>query len=545
MIEAALAAFHARGFYAQYLEMPSPKVYGETAEADGKARWEALLGQPFAMKQSSTVMLVSDEQSAFTRQPLGISYPAFAEPKQAVDAAQATLAAWRDAGPRTRAGILTEAIERMKDRFFDVAFATMHGTGQGFMMAFQASGPHAADRALEAIALGLAEQTRYPDEVIWDKPAGKTNLVLKKYFKPVPKGVALAVACSTFPVWNSLPGIVASLVTGNPVVVKPHPLGIASLAIVVGLIQDVLVENGFSADVCVLAPDTAAKPITKELAQDSRVKIIDYTGSTSFGDWLEALPGKQTFTEKAGVNSIILDSMADLNAVAQNLAMSVALYSGQMCTKPQNIFIPKSGVTAAGANVPYADVVKALTEAITGLATHPKAGPAVLGAIQSDATASRVAQLKTSGLKLLLEPTPISNPEFPDARLNVPAVVEANAADPATFSTERFGPIAVVIPTDSTEHSIRLAQQMALEHGAISCGAYTTDAAVMEHIAEAMSVAATPVAFNLTGQTFLNQNAGYSDFHVSGGNPAGNATLSNPEYLLRRFTMLGFKVNES
>lgn len=544
ILDAALKAFHSRAFFAQYPEMPSPKIYGETAEAEGKARWDALLGQSLKLRQSSTGARGSDEVSAFTRQPLGITYPTLGAAADYVSAAAAAMPAWRAADVHTRAGLLVEVLERMKARFYDIAFATMHGTGQGFMMAFQASGPHAADRALEAIVLGLAEQTRYPDQVVWDKPAGKVNLVLKKYYKPVGKGVALAIGCSTFPIWNSLPGIFASLIAGNSVIVKPHPLGIASLALVVGLVQDVLVENGFSADVCLLATDSLKAPMTKELAQDPRVKIIDYTGGSSFGDWLEALSGKITFTEKAGVNSVIVDSVADLSAVAQNLAMSVALYSGQMCTKPQNIFIPKSGIRAGGQAVSYADTVKALAEAIQGLATHPKAGPAVLGAIQADATADRLAQAKASGLRVLLEPAPVQNPEFPQARLNVPALLEADASKPESFERELFGPIALVIPTDSTEHSLRLAQQLALRHGAISCAAYTTDAAQMEHIAEAMAEAATPVAFNLTGQVFVNQNAAFSDFHVSGGNPAGNATLTNPEYVSRRFTWLGYKVNE-
>ena len=545
MLDAALRAFHDRAFFAQYPEMPSPKTYGETAEAEGRARWEALLGQPLPLKQSSDTTHRADEASAYTRQPLGISYPGFHQPEHYVAAATHALPAWRGAGVHTRAGLLAEVLERMKGRFYDIAFATMHGTGQGFMMAFQASGPHAADRALEAIALGLSEQTRYPTHVTWDKPAGKTNLVLDKYFRPVGKGVALAIGCSTFPVWNSLPGIFASLIAGNSVVVKPHPLGIASLAIVIALVQDVLVENGFSADTCLLATDTVAAPITKALAQDARVKLIDFTGSSAFGDWLETLPGKITFTEKAGVNSVILDSAADLGAVAQNLAMSVALYSGQMCTKPQNIFLPKSGMTVAGQSVPYAEVVRALAEAIQGLATHPKAGPAVLGAIQADATAARLQQAKASGLKVLLEPATVANPDFPQARLNVPALLEADPAKPETFERELFGPIALVIPTDSTEHSLRLARDLALTHGAISCAAYTTDAATMERIAEAMAEAATPVAFNLTGQIFVNQNAAFSDFHVSGGNPAGNATLTNPEYVSRRFTWLGFKVSRA
>jgi PKD repeat protein len=56
-----------------------------------------------------------------------------------------------------------------------------------------------------------------------------------------------------------------------------------------------------------------------------------------------------------------------------------------------------------------------------------------------------------------------------------------------------------------------------------------------------MGMAATSVSFNLTGAIHVNQNAGFSDFHVTGGNPAGNASLTNPEYLIKRFTWVGFR----
>jgi len=64
----------------------------------------------------------------------------------------------------------------------------------------------------------------------------------------------------------------------------------------------------------------------------------------------------------------------------------------------------------------------------------------------------------------------------------------------------------------------------------------------MEHIAQTMAEAGTPVSFNLTGNIFVNQNAGFSDFHVSGGNPAGNATFTDPEFVLKRFTRVQSRV---
>lgn len=130
---------------------------------------------------------------------------------------------WRKVSVDDRAGMLMESLERMKSRFFEIAYATMHTTGQGYMMAFQASGPHAADRALEAIAAGYEELGRFPSSVVWDKPMGKFNIQLKKEWRAVPKGISVVVGCSTFPTWNSVTGIYGSLMTGNLSLSSPIP----------------------------------------------------------------------------------------------------------------------------------------------------------------------------------------------------------------------------------------------------------------------------------------------------------------------------------
>jgi acyl-CoA reductase-like NAD-dependent aldehyde dehydrogenase len=170
---------------------------------------------------------------------------------------------------------------------------------------------------------------------------GKYNIQLNKEWRAVPKGISLVVGCSTFPTWNSVTGIYGSLMTGNPVIVKPHPGSILPIAIVVAEIQKVLSENNLDPNICQLAPDTFDNMITKQLAEHPEVKLIDFTGNSIFGSYLEALPGKVVFTEKTGVNSVILDSVADIDKAAANLAFSVNLYSGQMCTAPQNFYIPE------------------------------------------------------------------------------------------------------------------------------------------------------------------------------------------------------------
>ena len=68
-----------------------------------------------------------------------------------------------------------ESLEGVKGRFFEIAYATMHTTGQGYMMAFQASGPHAADRALEAIAAGYEELTAVSSHCVVGQTHGKVQ----------------------------------------------------------------------------------------------------------------------------------------------------------------------------------------------------------------------------------------------------------------------------------------------------------------------------------------------------------------------------------
>ena len=541
LINKAIEALHSRTFYSAYPEHPAPAVYGETADADGQAKFKAMLGNKFNdLKQSNPEGWAGQEESPYLQEQLNVSYPIYSVPTL-IKNAKAAQQTWRKVSAEDRTGILVESLERVKGRFFEIAYATMHTTGQGYMMAFQASGPHAADRALEAIAAGFEELQRFPASAVWDKPMGKFNIQLNKEWRAVPKGISVVIGCSTFPTWNSVTGIYGSLVTGNPVIVKPHPGAILPIAIVVAEIQKVLSENNLDPNTCQLAVDTYDKMITKELAEHADVKLIDFTGNSAFGSYLEALPGKTVFTEKTGVNSVILDSATDIDKTAANLAFSINLYSGQMCTAPQNFYIPEGGIKTPNGVVSFDDFAKKLVDNINGLIDNPKAGPFVLGAVQNKKTIERVGEAEKLPGKVWLKSRSFENPMFKNARVATPVVVEIDASKKEIFSKELFGPIALLIKTKDTNQSIQLAQEMAIQHGAISCGAYTTDATVKEKIADEMAQAATPVSFNLTGGIYMNQNAAFSDFHVTGGNPSGNASFTNPEYVTKRFTWVGHR----
>jgi phenylacetic acid degradation protein paaN len=541
LINKAIQALHDRTFFAAFPEHPAPSIYGENADADGQAKFNAMLGKKFEeLKQSNPEGWAGQEESPYLQEPLKVSYPIFSV-NTLIQNAESAFHQWRKVSVNERAGILVESLDRIKARFFEIAYATMHTSGQGYMMAFQASGPHAADRALEAIAAGYEELQRFPSRAVWDKPMGKFNIQLDKEWRAVPKGISVVIGCSTFPTWNSVTGIYGSLITGNAVIVKPHPGSILPIAIVVAEIQKVLAENNLDPHTCQLAVDTFDTMITKELAEHPKVKVIDYTGNSIFGSYLEAIPGKTVFTEKTGVNSVILDSTNDVDKVAANLAFALTLYSGQMCTAPQNFFIPEAGIKTSAGVVSFDEFAQKLIDNVNALVDNPKAGPFVLGAIQNKKTCERVTAAEKLPGKVWLKSRSVENPMFKNARIATPTVVEVSAGVKDVYSKELFGPIALLIKTKNTDQSIQLAHEMARQHGAISCGAYTTDPAVREKIADEMSLAATPVSFNLIGGIYMNQNAAFSDFHMTGGNPAGNASFTNPEYVSKRFTWVGHR----
>ena len=547
LLRRAQTAIIERKYWAPFAE--SPKAYSETGAEEALAWFQNHLNQDFTELTfpAHPESTVGEEVSPYLQLGLGIRYPA-QHVDALIDNALEAWAEWRAATPLARANVLAESLERLKPRFFDIAQATMHTTGQAFMMAFQASGPHAADRAMEAVALALEEQERFPAETQWVKPMGKFELNVRKTYRAVPRGLALVVGCSTFPTWNTVPGLYASLATGNPVIIKPHPKAVLPIAIVIAELQKALEEAGFNPALVQLAPDTSEAPITKLLAEHPAVKIVDFTGSSNFGGYLESLQAdasKIIFTEKAGVNPVLIHSTAAFEGMCGNIAMAASLYSGQMCTAPQNIFLPADGIETEQGVKTFDEVVEGLRLAFDNIATNPKMAAGVLGALQSDATLERIKTVSTEAVGIsVLESQAVANAEFAHARIASPLLRVLDAAENHDdFQEELFGPIVNIIKTADFEEALALAVHVAAEHGAISCGAYATSELAQAEIADAMAFEAfTPVAFNLTTPFYLmNQNAAFSDFHVSGGNPSGNAALVDPAYVNRRFVWVGAK----
>src|SRR5690606_2225618 len=220
-------------------------------------------------------------------------------------------------------------------------------------------------------------------------------------------------------------------------------------------------------------------------AMNPAVRIIDFTGSSQNGNWLEQnARHAQVYTEKAGVNQVIIDSVEDIKPVARNLAFSFALYSGQMCTAPQNVYVPRDGIKTAEGRMSFDEVAQALATAIDKTVADAAKAVELTGAIQNEATARRIDEARALGLTVLCDSRQLEHPAFPEARVRTPLLLKADAADERILR-EWFGPIAFVVATDSTEHSIELARETVIQHGALTLSGYTTDDAVAKRMRQA------------------------------------------------------------
>jgi phenylacetic acid degradation protein paaN len=537
LLDRAIEATQVRDYWSAYPESPSKSVYGEDAAPAGERAFTALLGKPFPIDVPGATGSVSTERSPFGI-TLDVSYPR-ADPLALVAAARAATPAWRAAGPQGRAGVAAEILRRINARSFELAHAVQHTTGQAFVMAFQAGGPHAQDRGLEAVACALAEQTRIPATTTWSKPQrGGEPLRLAKTSTPVGRGVALVIGCTTFPTWNGYPGLFASLVTGNPVIVKPHPGAVLPLAITVQIAREVLAEAGQDPNVVTLAAEEPGDGIAATLATHPDVRVIDFTGSSEFGNWLEANARQAVvYTEKSGLNTVIVDSTDDYRGLLRNLAFSLSLYSGQMCTTPQNLLVPAGGIETDQGHRGIDEFGADLAGALDKLLGDPKRAAGTLGAIVNDGVLSRLTEAG-SAATVVHPSAEVPDEQFPQATIRTPVVVRLDAADEKDYTRECFGPVSFVVATESTEHSLAVFVETVRAHGALTAAVYSTSPQVIAAAREAALEAGVHLAENFTGATFVNQTAAFSDLHGTGANPAATASLTDAQFVTGRFFTL-------
>ena len=541
--EQAQATCRSRVCWSPFPELPGKYPDAPAAQALGLAAFTAQLGSDhpkrFVLDQPATTGYQGEEISPYTGQPLGILYPR-ADIDALFDAAQEAMGTWSSSTIDARIGVLMEVVDVIyREHLFEITQSVMHTAGQSFNMAYAGSGVNALDRAIEALVYADQAMRAVAPSARWERQFGPSRIVLDKTYRLVPRGVAVCFSCASFPTWNAWPSMMASLATGNAVIVKPHPATVLPMALSVRIFRRVLAAAGFDPNLVTLATDSSSEPIGKLLVKHPKTAMVDFTGSVQFGQWVErnAHPAL-SFTETAGCNTVVLESADDLDAALRSLATTLCMFSAQMCTSPQNIYVPAKGVRTPQGIVPLSEVAQRLAAAVDALTQDPKKAAMILATIQSPQTLALLQRLRDAGAargQVLLEPRPYPHPEFAAARTSTPLMLQVGKSERDLYGEERFGPVSFVIACDSAEDALQQATRDAHEFGGLTAFLYSSDESYIAQAEVAYARAGAQLTINLTGAMPLNFAAAYSDYHVTGLNPAGNAALTHLAFVTSRF----------
>jgi acyl-CoA reductase-like NAD-dependent aldehyde dehydrogenase len=209
-----------------------------------------------------------------------------------------------------------------------------------------------------------------------------------------------------------------------------------------------------------------------------------------------------------------------------------------MCTSPQNIYVPAAGVRTSTGTVPLAEVQRRLAKAVAALARDPKKAAMILATLQSPQSLAMLGEMAALGRRdgeVLLASAPYSHPDYPEARTATPLMIACAAGARHLYGEERFGPVSFVIACADADDALAQATADVAAFGGLTAFVYSTDEAYIARAEAAYARAGAQLTINLTGPMPLNFAAAYSDYHVTGLNPAGNASLTDLAFVAGRF----------
>lgn len=268
-----------------------------------------------------------------------------------------------------------------------------------------------------------------------------------------PLGVVSVISAFNFPVavwsWNAF----VAAICGNTVIWKPSPKTPLCSVAVQHICNRVLESYGYRGIFTLINSDDPA--IVKAMANDKRIPLISFTGSTAVGREVNAMVAKRLgrcLLELSGNNAIIVDEHADLQLAVPAIVFGAVGTAGQRCTTTRRLFVHDSI---------YTKLVDAIVKAYQKIKIGDPLDQANLMGPLIDQHAvnqflQSIADAKQQGGKILFGGKAIEGKGF----FVEPAIIEAeNHWD--VVQRETFGPILYVMKYKTLDEAIVLQNESA------------------------------------------------------------------------------------
>jgi len=292
------------------------------------------------------------------------------------------------------------------------------------------------------------------NEIRWEEDRGRRDdhgLVSDRVVVYESLGVVAAITPWNVPLYVNIGKVIAALLAGCTVVLKPAP----DTPLMGSAMGELAAEAGFPAGVFNVVTSGDPAMAGEMLVGDTRVDVVSFTGSTGVGKRIMehgAATLKRIFLELGGKSAkIILDDAPDF---AVKVMMSMAVFhAGQGCAMPTRLLVPRSR---------YEEAVGALEMAYGGFASHwgdydsaeNIMGP-VISKRQQDRVMGYIELGQQEGARLLAGGK--TCPEKGNGFFIEPTCFVDVTNDMRIAQEEIFGPVLVVIPFEDDEDAIRIA----------------------------------------------------------------------------------------
>ena len=355
---------------------------------------------------------------------------------RAVAAAKAAFPSWSQTPVAERAAMLQKLQAGLAARMDEIGLLVAQEVGMPLPMAKQ------IQAGLPTMVMG--SYAKIVSEFAFEETVGNSIVVRE------PVGVVGCITPWNYPLHQVVAKVAPALAVGCTVVLKPSE--VAPLTAFV--LAEVVHEAGLPAGVFNLVTGTG--PVVGEaIASHPDVDMVSFTGSTRAGKRVSELAAKtvkRVALELGGKSANVILDDADLERAVKSGVGNCYMNSGQTCSAWTRMLVPRNRQDEAVA------IAKKVAESFT--VGDPVAGEARLGPLVSETQQKRVRGYIEKGIAegaTLVTGGP-EQPAGLERGYYVKPTVFANVANDMTIAQEEiFGPVLSIIPYDTEEDAIRIA----------------------------------------------------------------------------------------
>jgi vanillin dehydrogenase len=372
--------------------------------------------------------------------------------RRAADAAREAFPEWSQTPPAQRRALLNAAADLLTERAPDIARTVTEETGGTFGWGmFNCQLASGMLREAAAQAYGLI------GEVIPSDVPGLTAMAIRQ-----PAGVVVGIAPWNAPVILSTRAVAAPLAYGNTVVLKASEVCPRTHAAVAGVLHDAGLPPGV-VNLITHEPSAAADVVDALIAHPA-VRRINFTGSTKVGRIIAEKAGrhlKRVLLELGGKAPMVVLRDADLDEAVGAATFAGFFHQGQICMSTERVVIER----------PVADDFgQRLAERVDNLVVgDPRDQETQLGPVINADALERIQGLVDDavgkGARLLAGGTV-------DGPCMAPTVLTDVTPDMRLYYEESFGPVVVVVPVESPDEAVAVANDT--EYG-LSAAVFSSD----------------------------------------------------------------------